>query len=72
MTAPADLARNVEGPPQLLVRVDEAARMLSISRSVMFELIRANRIRSCKQGRTRLISTAALHEYVQQLESEVA
>lgn len=66
------IASNAQAPAPLLVRVDEAARMLSISRSVMFELIRTNRIRSCKQGRSRLISTAALHDYIQQLESEVA
>lgn len=66
------MTSNAQAPAPLLVRVDEAAPMLSISRSVMFELIRTNRIRSCKQGRSRLISTAALHDYIQQLESEVA
>jgi excisionase family DNA binding protein len=57
--------------PQLY-RVNEAARVLSISRTVIYELIRSGRLRSVKEGRTRLIPASAVAEYVALLESEAA
>ncbi len=57
---------------RLLYRVDEAAYLLSLSRSMMFELLRSGEIRSVTQGRTRLISKAALVDYVEQLERTAA
>jgi excisionase family DNA binding protein len=56
--------------PQLLYRVPDAMQALGLSRTVIYELIRSGRIRSVKQGRTRLISASALHEYVANLENE--
>jgi excisionase family DNA binding protein len=56
-------------PPQLL-RVEEACRLLSMSRTVIYELIRSGRLRSVKQGRTRLIPVSAVAEYVALLERE--
>jgi excisionase family DNA binding protein len=53
-----------------LYRPEAAAELLGISRSLLFEQIRARRIRSVKQGRLRLIPTSALDEYVQLLERE--
>ncbi|QJY47777.1 helix-turn-helix domain-containing protein [Pseudonocardia broussonetiae] len=47
-----------------LYRVPEAMRLLSLSRSVIYELIRSGRLRSVTQGRTRLIPAAAIAEYV--------
>lgn len=47
-----------------LYRVPEAMRLLSLSRSVIYELIRSGRLRSVTQGRTRLIPAAATAEYV--------
>jgi excisionase family DNA binding protein len=55
--------------PQLY-RVNEAAQVLSISRTVIYELIRSGRLRSVKEGRTRLIPASAVAEYVALLESE--
>lgn len=61
-----------EAIPTQLYRVDDAAQVLSMSRTVIYELIRSGRLRSVKQGRTRLISAVAIAEYVALLESEAA
>lgn len=57
---------------RLLYRVDDAAQLLSVSRSVVYELLRSGRLRSVHVGRTRLIPLSALSEYVAQLEHEAA
>jgi excisionase family DNA binding protein len=44
--------------------------LLSMSRSVSYELIRSGRLRSVKQGRTRLIPENAISDYVALLERE--
>lgn len=54
--------------PRLLYRVQDAAEALSLSRSVVFELLRSGRLRSVHEGRTRLIPVEALREYVTSLE----
>jgi len=38
--------------------------LLSLSRSVLYEQIRAGRLKSVTQGRTRLIPATALADYV--------
>lgn len=53
-----------------LYRVPEAMRLISMSRSVIYEQIRAGRLRTVKQGRTRLVSAAAIHDYIALLERE--
>ncbi|MEP7369525.1 MAG: excisionase family DNA-binding protein [Dermatophilaceae bacterium] len=57
---------------RLLYRVSEAAGVLSLSRSVVFDLMRMGRLRSVKEGRTRLIPLSALRDYVALLEREAA
>jgi excisionase family DNA binding protein len=54
----------------VLFRVEDAAGVLSLGRSVIYELIRAGRLRAVKQGRTRLIPQSAINEYVALLERE--
>jgi excisionase family DNA binding protein len=44
--------------------------VLSLSRTVIFELLRSGRLRSVKQGRTRLIPAAAIRDYIILLERE--
>jgi excisionase family DNA binding protein len=44
--------------------------LLSMSRSVIYEQIRAGRLRTVKQGRTRLVPDTAIGEYVRLLEQE--
>ncbi len=61
-----------QGGERLLYRVDDAAYLLSLSRSRMFELLRSGEIRSVTQGRTRLISKSALLDYVESLERQAA
>jgi excisionase family DNA binding protein len=55
---------------KVLYRIPEAMRQLSLSRSVMYELIRSGRLRTVKQGRTRLVPESAITEYVSLLERE--
>lgn len=50
-------------PAARLYRVPEAMA-LSLSRPVLYEQIRAGRIKSLTQGRTRLIPQAAIADYV--------
>lgn len=54
----------------LLYRVADAMRVLRMSRTVIYDLIRAGRLRTVKEGRTRLIPASAINEYVALLERE--
>ena len=65
---------NRTGPEseQLLYRAGQAGEVLSLSRSVVFDLMRMGRLRSVKEGRTRLIPLSALRDYVELLEREAA
>ncbi|MEU5418745.1 helix-turn-helix domain-containing protein [Streptomyces sp. NPDC020799] len=54
----------------LLYRVTEAMRVLGLGRTAIYDLIRTGRIRSVKQGRSRLIPASALVDYVVLLERE--
>ncbi len=53
-----------------LYRIPDAMRLLSMSRSVIYEQLRAGRLRSVRQGRTRLIPAAAITDYIALLEHE--
>jgi excisionase family DNA binding protein len=53
-----------------LYKIPEAMVLLSMSRSALYEQIRSGRLRSVQQGRARLISAAALRDYVALLERE--
>ncbi|MBB5775976.1 helix-turn-helix domain-containing protein [Nonomuraea jabiensis] len=53
-----------------LYRVCDAMRLLSLSRSVIYELLRSGRDRSVTQGRTRLIPASAIDDYIALLEQE--
>jgi excisionase family DNA binding protein len=59
-------------PARLLYRVPEAMAVLSLSRTVIYELLRSGRLRSVHEGRTRLIPADALRDYVAQLVREAA
>lgn len=62
-------AKAVRGPvPAVLLGVDETAVALRMSRSLVYELIRSNQLRTVKQGRRRLVPVGALDEYVAALE----
>ncbi|XKK58193.1 helix-turn-helix domain-containing protein [Streptomyces sp. ARC12] len=44
--------------------------MLGLSRSVVYGLIRVGRLRTVKEGRTRLVPASAITDYVALLERE--
>lgn len=55
-----------------LYRIEDASRVLSLSRTVVYGLIRAGRLRTVNQGRARRIPASAIREYVALLEREAA
>lgn len=57
-------------PERHLYRVPEAMALLSMSRSVLYEQIRAGRLRTVTQGRTRLIPAIAIQQYIALLLNE--
>jgi excisionase family DNA binding protein len=48
----------------LLVRVEEAARILSLSRSMIYQLLDRGELPSVRCGAARRIPIAALHEWI--------
>ncbi|WP_405804866.1 helix-turn-helix domain-containing protein [Streptomyces sp. NBC_01187] len=54
----------------VLYRVEDAMPVLSMSRTTIYELIRAGRLRTVKEGRSRLIPATAINDYVALLERE--
>lgn len=53
-----------------LYRVPEAMTLLNLSRSVIYRQLRLGRLRSVKEGNTRLIPADAIDDYVALLKSE--
>jgi excisionase family DNA binding protein len=53
----------------LLLRPEEAAAVLRVGRTRVFELIRSGELRSVKIGHLRRVSATALAEFVARLES---
>lgn len=64
------MTRSRPSEERRLYRVSDAARLLSMSRSVIYEQIRAGRLRSVTQGRIRLIPASAIDDYIALLERE--
>ena len=56
----------------LLVRPEDAARVLGIGRTKVYELMRSGALRSVRVGGLRRIPVAALAEFVAQLEMDAA
>ena len=53
----------------LLLRPEDAARVLGVSRSTVFDLIRSGRLRSVKIGHLRRVSATALADFVARLDA---
>ena len=51
-------------PTKLLLTVPEAAKVLGLSRSILYELLLAGEIRSLKIGRSRRLTHEALQEFI--------
>ncbi len=60
------------GATKLLLRPEEAAELLSISRSKVYELIGTGELISVRIGASRRIPADALTEFVRQLSSRVS
>jgi len=69
LPAPATAAGE---PVLLLVTAEEAARVLRLGRSKVYELMRSGELRSVKIGGSRRVSTKALAEFVARLEADAA
>ncbi|SFP66462.1 DNA binding domain-containing protein, excisionase family [Actinomadura madurae] len=64
------MSRPVPTLDKPLYRISEAVELLPYSRSKLYELIRAGRIRTVKEGAARLIPASAIAEYIALLERE--
>jgi excisionase family DNA binding protein len=58
--------------PVLLVRPEDAARVLGVGRTKVYELMRSGALRSVRVGGLRRIPVAALNEFVTRLREEAA
>jgi excisionase family DNA binding protein len=58
--------------PQRMYRIGEVVRMTGLSRSVIYEQLRAGRLGSVYQGRARRVTAAQLDDYIRLLEREAA
>ena len=58
--------------PVLLVRPEDAARVLGVGRTKVYELMRSGALRSVRVGGLRRVPVAALDEFVARLEAEAA
>lgn len=67
---PLTESRNRQSTGKLLYRITEGMDVLSMSRSVIYQEMRAGRLRSVKRGRSRFISASAIADYVALLEHE--
>lgn len=59
-----------QGSDLQLYEVTEVMRMLRLSRTVIYSLMRSGRLRSVKEGRARRIPAAAIRDYIALLERE--
>jgi excisionase family DNA binding protein len=59
-------------PSWRLYRIPEAMQLLSMSRTVIYEQIRAGRLKTVTQGRSRLVPASAIADYVDLLVREAA
>ena len=57
---------------QVLYPIPDAMSALSMSRSVIYEQIRAGRLHTVKQGRRRYVTAAGIADYVALLEREAS
>ena len=51
-------------PDTICVRVNEAARMIGVGRTKLYELIAAGEVETVKFGKATRITTASLHDLV--------
>jgi excisionase family DNA binding protein len=57
-------------PAPMMFRISTVVRLTGLSRSVIYEQIKAGRLRTVKQGSATLVTAAALDDYIKLLEQE--
>ncbi len=57
---------------KLMYSVDEAAEQLGIGRTLVYELIREERLRTVKLGNRRLVARVDLEAFIESLRGRVA
>lgn len=53
--------------PRVLYRIEEAAELLSVSKSRVYELIRSGQLRTVKVGKSHRVPARSLDDYVARL-----
>jgi excisionase family DNA binding protein len=71
MTTPAEATETKVAELQLYT-IEEAAIMLRLGRTKVFDLLRDGRLRSVREGRARRVPPHAIAEYIALLEREEA
>jgi excisionase family DNA binding protein len=54
-------------PDPICVRVNDAARMIGVGRTKLYELIAAGEVEMIKLGKSTRITTTSLHELIKRL-----
>lgn len=63
------MSRNLVATSPVAYSIDDALKVLPVSRQTLYDLINQGALRSFKQGRRRLISRAALLNYIAEREA---
>lgn len=72
-TAPSTTSPDRSAPvTKLLLTADEAAEIVGIGRTKVYELLRLGHIESVRIGRCRRIPLRAVHDYVDRLSDEAS
>ena len=58
-----------EREPALLLKIEDAARLLGVGRTTLFDLIGQGRIQTVRVGRRRLVVRAGLERFVEEIRS---
>ena len=61
-----------QAPAPVLYKIPEVMAMLRMSRRLVYEQIRAGRLRAVKQGRATFVTASAVSDYVALLEHEAS
>ena len=56
--------KTTPSPDPICVRVNDAARMIGVGRTKLYELIAAGEVETVKLGKSTRITTASLHDLV--------
>jgi Helix-turn-helix domain len=57
-------------PAAVMYRISDVVKLTRLSRSVIYQQIRAGRLHTVKQGRATFVTAVDLHAYVQLLRRE--